>query len=140
MWAGHQVCSVPGTDETAIDWALQGLATHGHATESAWPYGRPTFRSGRPNAAREEANRRPLPVWRQLADCSTSVVAGELDNSLAVVIGLQIVLSAWQQPSNGLIDADAGRKVAGGACGAVRRNCNWAARDHHQELLGPELG
>ncbi|MDQ2761140.1 MAG: hypothetical protein M3Y17_12115 [Actinomycetota bacterium] len=35
IWAGHQIQSVPGREETAVRWSLQGLALHEHASGRA---------------------------------------------------------------------------------------------------------
>jgi Papain family cysteine protease len=113
MWAGHQICSVPGTDETSIEWVLQGLALHGHATEAAWPYGTPTFRAGRPPAAQDAGARLGLPAWRQLTDCALTTLAAELARPAAVVVGFQVVYTAWREPAGGRVDAQPGRKVVG---------------------------
>jgi hypothetical protein len=113
MWAGHQVVSVPGVEETAVEWALRGLEQHEHATEQAWPYGTPQFAAGRPAAAMAAGGRRALPGWRQLADLSLTALEAELDLPHAVIMSFGVVRSAWRTPPLATIDAEPGLKVAG---------------------------
>src|SRR6266496_674499 len=56
IWAGHQVKSIPGRQETSIAWSLAGLNLHRHASETAWPYGTPHWTAGPPPAALDHAN------------------------------------------------------------------------------------
>jgi len=95
MWAAHQAGEVPGREETTVSWALEGLDRHQHSTETAWPYGTPRWSSGRPAAALDDANRRPLPAWRDLGSITFDRVTGELDAGRPVVLTLRVVVAAW---------------------------------------------
>ena len=112
MWAAHQVGGVPGTEAVTVSWVLTGLQTHGHATEVAWPYGSPEWSAGRPPAAKEPVNRRPLQAFRSLAGAAFDEIAQTLDDRLPVILTVRVVHSAWRRP-DGLIDAEPGRKTPG---------------------------
>jgi hypothetical protein len=112
MWAAHQIDTVPGREEVAVAWALDGLHQHGHSTEQAWPYNTPFWSEGRPAAALQPANRRDLPTWRLLDDPSFDCIAATLDAGHAAILTLKVVRSAWRHP-DGTIDADPGRKTPG---------------------------
>lgn len=110
MWAGHEIGSVPGREETSVRWALEGLELHQHASERVWPYGAPQWRSGRPAAALDAANRRELPPWRRVATATFDHIRDELGLGHAVLVSLRLVRSAWRTP-DGVIDAEAGQKA-----------------------------
>lgn len=112
MWAGHQVGGVPGREETAVTWALTGLQMHQHASEGAWPYGKPRWTSGRPPTAVQAGNRRALPGWRQLGPITMEAVRDQLADGRAIVVTLGVVRAAWRHPG-GMIDAEAGRATRG---------------------------
>jgi hypothetical protein len=112
MWAGHKMHDVPGREETSVRGALEGLAAHGHCTETAWPYGSPRYTSGRPEAALDPANRRGLPRWRVLGTLTVPAIRAELERAHAVILSVKVVRSAWRQ-AGGKIDAPPGQKTPG---------------------------
>jgi hypothetical protein len=112
MWAAHQVGTVPGREEVSVAWALGGLDQHGHACESAWPYGTPCWIAGRPAAAHDAANRRALPPFQLLPDSRFDRVAAEIADRRPVVLTVRVVRAAWRQP-DGTIDAESNRKTPG---------------------------
>lgn len=112
IWAAHQAGSPAGREDTSVDFALVGLSTHEHATETAWPYGMPPWPADRPAAATAPINRRPLPAWRRLPSTSASKIAVELAAGMAVVLTVRVVVAAWLAPG-GVVDAEAGRKSPG---------------------------
>lgn len=112
MWAGHKMHDVPGREETSVRGALEGLAAHGHCTETAWPYGSPCYTSGRPEAALDPANRRGLPRWRVLGTLTVPAIRAELEQAHAVILSVKVVRSAWRQ-AGGEIDAPPGQKTPG---------------------------
>jgi hypothetical protein len=112
MWAAHQVNEVPGREETTVSWTLEGLDRHQHSTEAAWPYGVPAWAYGRPAAALDNANRRPLPAWRDLGAASFDAVTGELDAGRPVVLTLRVVAAAWYHAGD-IVDAEANLKTPG---------------------------
>lgn len=112
IWAGHQIASVPGREETAVEWSLTGLQQHQHATESAWPYGNPHWSVGPPATLLTGSELRPLPPWRRLPTLSIETVRRELAAGHPVILTLRVVVSAWRQ-SGGVVDAEPGRKTPG---------------------------
>lgn len=113
LWAAHQqMPSQFNGDETSVNYALAGLDSHQHASEAAWPYGNPDWRSGRPPEADNLANRRALPRWRRLDRTTIKSIRGELQTDRAVVLTVGVVLAAWRRP-DGFIDAPAGQKIPG---------------------------
>jgi hypothetical protein len=112
VWAGHQIASIPGREETAVAWSLRGLELHAHTTEQAWPYGTPHWSHGRPAAARQNVSLRPLPSWRQLPTLTLDSIRSELRDGNAVIVTLRVVRSAWRT-ADGVIDAAPGRKTPG---------------------------
>lgn len=112
MWAAHQAGEVPGREETSVSWALEGLDSHQHSTETAWPYGTPRWTSGRPTAALDDANRRPLPAWRDLGAVTFDTVTGELDAGCPVVLTLRVVAAAWYHAGD-VVDAEPDLKTPG---------------------------
>jgi C1A family cysteine protease len=113
MWAAHE--SMPARfvgEETSVRYALEGLRAHEHASESAWPYGSPLWRDGRPEAALDGANRMSSPEWLRLGDATIPTIRGELVNERAVVLTIGVVGEAWLE-GGGVIDAPAGRKTPG---------------------------
>jgi hypothetical protein len=112
MWAAHQVAEVPGREETTVSWALEGLRRHAHATEQAWPYGAPRWPNGRPAPARDDANRRPLPSWRDLGAATYATVTGHLATGHPIVLTLGVVPAAWYH-SDDTVDAAPGAKTPG---------------------------
>jgi hypothetical protein len=110
LWAAHQIRTIPGREETTVNWALSGLEAHRHATEDAWPYGAPKWPSARPAPALEAANRRALPTWRQLPDAAYSTITTQLESGTAVILTLGVVMAAWRLPG-GMIDAEPGKKT-----------------------------
>jgi Papain family cysteine protease len=110
LWAGHQVQHVPGREETSVAAALQGLATHAHATEAAWPYGNPAYPADRPENACDPANQGTLPTWHALPSISIQAIAHELERPVAVLLTVKFVWRAWRVPG-GEIDADAEEKT-----------------------------
>lgn len=112
IWAGHQVQSIPGREETTITWSLAGLQKHRHAGESAWPYGTPHWSAGPPPAALERVNTRKLPPWRRLSPPWFAAVDDALRAGDPVVLTIGVVQPIWQKPG-AIIDADPGRKTHG---------------------------
>jgi hypothetical protein len=112
IWAGHQIRSIPGREETAISWSLEGLSIHRHATENAWPYGTPHWTAGPPDAARDHANTRALPPTRALVQPWFEAVRDSLGASHPVILTMAVVQPLWQTPGT-LIDAEPGRKTQG---------------------------
>jgi len=112
IWAGHQICSVPGREETTVAWSLEGLGIHRHATEDAWPYGAPHWSEGPPDAARDPANTRALPPSRRLAEPWFDSVRDALEVGDPVVLTIAVVQPLWHQPLP-IIDAEPGRKRQG---------------------------
>ena len=105
MWASEQV---PAAFPSRVRRSLQGLEAHEHASETAWPYGNPTYDEGRPSAAEDQANRRALPPWRPLPDVSLAAVRDELRLGSAVIVSLRVVPGTWHD-GTGEIDADANK-------------------------------
>lgn len=112
MWAAHQVAEVPGREETTVSWALEGLARHDHATETAWPYGTPRWSAGRPPATLDVGNRRRLPSWRDLGRASFHEVSDELDAGRPIILTVAVVPAAWYH-DDVLIDAEPTQKTPG---------------------------
>lgn len=112
IWAGHQIGSVPGREETTVGWSLTGLALHGHTSEEAWPYGTPHWSSGPPAAALEVGSSRALPAWRRLPVPGFDAVRDALERGQPVVLTVRVVRPAWRT-AGGLIDAEPGRKTPG---------------------------
>lgn len=112
LWAGHQVGGPAHCEATAVQFVLLGLARHGHASETAWPYGNPRWLAERPPAALDPANRRHLPAWRTLPGVSLPVIAAALIRGAAVVLTIRVVRAAWLR-GDGFIDAEPGRKTPG---------------------------
>ena len=112
IWAGHQIASVPGREETRVAWSLTGLDRHRHASESAWPYGTPHWSIGPPAATSDPANSRALPPWRALPAPRFDDVRSVLEIGDPVILTVRVVVSAWRTP-NGVIDAEPGRKTPG---------------------------
>jgi len=112
MWAAHQVNDVPGREETTVSWALEGLDRHQHSVEVAWPYGLPPWASGRPVAALDSANRRPLPMWRDLGAVFFDTVTGALDSGRPPVLTLRVVAAAWYHAGE-VVDAEPNLKTPG---------------------------
>jgi len=106
LWAAHQMGGRPDVEATQLLHALQGLSKHAHATERAWPYGSPPWPAARPAAATEAAERRPLPLWAEIAR-SFAAVEQELASELAVLLSMRFVVGAWDAAS-GAIDAPPG--------------------------------
>jgi hypothetical protein len=111
MWAAHQVNEVPGREETTVAWALEGLVRHEHATDDAWPYGRPHWSEGRPPAAQEACNRRALLGWSDLP-ATFDAVAAALGAVQPVVLTVRVVPAVWFAGA-ALIDAGPGAKTPG---------------------------
>ncbi len=112
MWAAHQVGEVPGREETTVSWALEGLARHDHAAETAWPYGTPRWSAGRPTAALNAANRHAFPAWCDLGRVSFERISAELDAARPVILTVAVVPAAWYH-SGDTVDAAAGAKTPG---------------------------
>jgi hypothetical protein len=112
VWAGHQIRSIPGREETAIAWSLQGLDQYGHATEGAWPYGMPHWSHGPPAATLDGANTRALPRSAPLTPPWFESVRDALGDGAPAILTIAIVQPAWQNPTP-VIDADPGRKTQG---------------------------
>lgn len=110
LWAGHQVLHIPGREETSVAAALQGLTSHEHASEGAWPYGQPAYPATRPTAAEQAVNRRALPAWRAMPATDIQVVRTELERPAAVLLTVRFVHGAWRA-ADGVIDAPPGRKT-----------------------------
>lgn len=112
VWAGHQIQSIPGREETAIAWSLEGLNIHRHATETAWPYGRPHWTAGPPHAARDVANTRALPPSRPLTQPWYEAVRDALSVGDPVILTIGVIQRLWQAPAP-VIDAEPGQKTQG---------------------------
>lgn len=112
IWAGHQIRSVPGREETTIAWALQGLGMHRHAAEIAWPYGTPHWTQGPPAAVANEANTRVLPPSHRLGPPWFEAVRDTLGVGEPVILTIAVVYSPWQEPLP-VIDAEPGQKTEG---------------------------
>lgn len=112
IWAGHQIGSVPGREETTVAWSLQGLGLHRHASEAAWPYGIPHWSAGPPAAALDHANTRALPPSRRLTPPWFESVREALSDGDPVILTIAVVQSIWQSPSP-IIDAAPGRRTHG---------------------------
>ncbi|HEX4519563.1 MAG TPA: C1 family peptidase [Gaiellaceae bacterium] len=112
IWAGHQIQSIPGREETAIAWSLEGLGLHRHATEAAWPYGVPHWTAGPPDAVRDDANSRALPPVQRLSGPWFEAVRDSLGTGDPVILTIGVVQPLWQTPGP-LIDAEPGRKTHG---------------------------
>jgi C1A family cysteine protease len=113
MWAAHEVMVIRTSgDETSVNYALQGLDAKEHASEAAWPYGVPDWRSGRTEAALQAVNRQALPGWQRLEETTFPAIRTELTAGNAIVLTIGVILKAWLEPG-GSVDCDAGKKVAG---------------------------
>lgn len=112
IWAGHQVRSVPGREETSVAWSLDSLTIHEHATETAWPYGTPHWTQGPPDAARDQANLRPLPPSQRLRAPWFDAVRDALRAGDPVILTIGLIQPLWQQPLP-IIDANAGHHAQG---------------------------
>lgn len=112
MWTAHQVAEIPGREETTVSWALEGLARHDHATETAWPYGAPRWSAGRPAAALDAGNRRGLPGWRELGRASFEKLSDDLDAGRPIILTVAVVPAAWYH-DDVLIDAEPAHKTPG---------------------------
>jgi hypothetical protein len=112
IWAGQQIRSIPGREETAIAWALEGLGIHRHATELAWPYGTPHWTQGPPAAVSDQANTRALPPSHSLASPWFDAVRDTLGAGEPVILTIGVVPPPWQRPLP-MIDAEPGRKTHG---------------------------
>lgn len=110
LWAGHQVLHIPGRQETSVAAALEGLSRHGHASETAWPYGSPPYPAERPALAADPTAQRPLPPWQALPKVDVESLAAELERSVAVLLTVRVVRSAWRKP-DGIIDVEPPAKV-----------------------------
>lgn len=110
IWAGHQIQSVPGREETTIAWSLDGLRLHRHASEAAWPYGTPHWTTGPPPAALDHANTRELPCSQRLSPPWFDTVRDTLSNGDPVVLTIAVIQPIWEQPGR-MIDAEPGRKT-----------------------------
>jgi C1A family cysteine protease len=114
IWAGHQAGGPPTEEATSVDLALRGLAKNGHASEDAWPYGRPPWPADRPAAAQDDNSRSTLPVWRRCTAVSLAILEEELEDDHAVVLTLAFVPPVWYRAAaDGFVDADHGRPVVG---------------------------
>jgi hypothetical protein len=111
IWAARQIRPGAG-DAVSVQAALGGLETHEHASADAWPYGTPRWTDGRPEAALEDANRRALPPWRRLEHLSLEAIRDQLVAGRAVVLTIEIVHEAWQEPRP-TIDAPPGQPTPG---------------------------
>ncbi|MDQ2630592.1 MAG: hypothetical protein M3Y75_06405 [Actinomycetota bacterium] len=113
MWAAHQAMPPEFVgEETSVRYALEGLKAHEHTSEAAWPYGSPTWRDGRPEAALDRTNRATCPEWHRLGDATIPTIRGELVSERAVVLTVGVVRKAWLE-GDGVVDAPAGRKTPG---------------------------
>jgi hypothetical protein len=110
MWAGHQIASIPGREETTIAWSLAGLKVHRHASEAAWPYGTPPWTDGPPPAALDDANTREIPPTSRLAPPWFDSVYDALVAGDPVILTIGVIQPIWEAPGS-LIDADPGRKT-----------------------------
>jgi len=108
IWAGHQIISVPGREETTVAWSLEGLSRHRHATETAWPYGNPHWKAGPPAAAFNAANTRELPPSRRLYPPWFESVRDTLAAGDPVILTIGVVYTVWHAPGP-IIDVAPGR-------------------------------
>lgn len=109
MWAGHQVDGVPGREEIKVQWALEGLDAHNHATETAWPYGQPHWSDGRPAVAADDLV--VLPVWERVVPVDYDRVVAAVAAARPVVLTVGFVPAAWY--GSGQVDAPRGQRVRG---------------------------
>jgi len=108
MWAAHTQGGPPTVEATSIALALDGLATHKHTSEAAWPYGKPAWPADRPRAAGDNAELWILPAWRELAGANYSSISAELTAGVAILLSLRVVRRAWRE-TGGLVDPPSGR-------------------------------
>jgi Cysteine protease len=124
MWAAHRVGGPRDREETSVQLALTGLERHGHASEIAWPYGKPAWPADRPASAAEPHQLRAAADWYRLDVIEFDSMTRLLAADLAVVLTVRFVPLGWRDPS-GLIDSPGG-VVAGGhavlAVGAANRD------------------
>ena len=105
IWAGHQVA--PSTrEETSTQSALTGVGRHRHASESAWPYGSPSWPADRPPEASKPEHQLTAPSWTRCG-ADYDEVAAAVTAGFAVVLTAAVVHSAWRHP-DGLVDAQPG--------------------------------
>jgi hypothetical protein len=112
LWAAHQAGGDPWREETSVALALEGLDANLHATEEAWPYGAPAWPLGRPPAATQAANQRPLPTWRRMPALRLSDIERELIAGFAIILTVRVVMAAWRL-AGGQVDAPTGAKTPG---------------------------
>jgi hypothetical protein len=114
LWAAHQMGGDPNIEPTRVQYALQGLAQHRHASEAAWPYGSPAFPADRPaNPIALELE--SLPPWSRLpTTTSFSEVVTQLTMGMALILTLEHNQRAWQEAhQSGIVDAPARSKTVG---------------------------
>jgi hypothetical protein len=109
-WAAHQAGGDAWREETSVALALDGITTHGHASEEAWPYGTPCWPADRPAAARSPANQAALGAWHPLGRLALAEIEAELTAGHAVIVTTRVVYPAWRG-ADGHIDAEAGLKT-----------------------------
>ena len=114
LWAAHQIGGDPTEEPTYVEFALEGLTRHGHASEAAWPYGSPPFPAER--AADESVlGLAVLPSWQRMPITTDfSEVIAQLSLGIAIILTLEHNQPAWiAANSSGLVDAPAGSKTVG---------------------------
>lgn len=112
IWVGHQVGGIPGREEISVQWALEGLNIHRHASEVAWPYGNPEWTQGRPPDAKDPASLLDTPTWERIAPCNYDEVVKRVEAGAPVVLTIGYLPAAWVA-DGGWIDGAAGKRTRG---------------------------
>lgn len=114
LWAAHQMGGNPRLEPTRVQFALEGLTRHGHASEAAWPYGSPAFPADRP-AIQSTLSLANLPPWRQVPTTTTFAdVCAQLATGVAFILTLEHNQRAWVEAhQSGVVDAAPGSKTVG---------------------------
>jgi C1A family cysteine protease len=93
-WSAKQLDEMPH-EPTSVQSVLNGLAVDGHASEQAWPYGRPEWRVGPTDAARADAAGRPIGPHRTLTINDINDITDALANGAAVILTVAVVRTRW---------------------------------------------
>jgi C1A family cysteine protease len=114
LWAAHQIGGNPTREPTRVQFALEGLTRHGHASEAAWPYGSPAFPADRP-AHQSALELEILPPWQKVpTTTSFAAVVAQLVLGVAFILTLEHNQRAWMQADqSGVVDAPPGSKTVG---------------------------
>ncbi len=105
IWSAKKIDPWPGIDATSVNAALTGIGTDGQAHSAEWPYGRPRWTNGPPDAAADPDRRRRPGPWRQIgttvADIEAALSAG------AVILSVAVQPTIWRDAADdGLVDHD----------------------------------